>query len=125
MSVAEFPSTSLRRSLTALRQFIASSWRLAEPEGNRRRSALRVGHADDAARDLEDPPGRIAQLKDVPGIRLDGEVLVQRPDEGVLRLEDDAIVGDLRDGATGRLGQEAGAAAPAHGTVHLVEVNER
>ena len=39
------------------------------------------------ARDLHDPPRRVAELEDVAGHALDGEVLVERADERVLGLE--------------------------------------
>ena len=63
-------------------------------------------------RHLQNPPRRVAKLKDVAGDRLDGEVLVQRADERLFRVEDDAEVGDLGNGAAGCLRQQP-AAAPA------------
>ena len=50
--------------------------RLAEPERDRRRRALRVGDAHDAGLDAQDPPRRVAELEDVAAVRLDREVLV-------------------------------------------------
>ena len=67
------------------RQLVAPRRRLAEPERNRRRRALRVGDAHVAAGHLQDPPRRVAQLEDVAGVALDREVLVQRADERVVR----------------------------------------
>ena len=63
---------------------------------------VRVGDAHDAGRHLQHPPRRVAELEDVAGHALDREVLVQRADERVVGLEDDAVVGDLRDRAAGR-----------------------
>jgi hypothetical protein len=42
---------------------------------------VRVGDAHDARPDLEDPPRAVAQLENVAGVALDGEVLVERADE--------------------------------------------
>ena len=67
-----------------------------------------------AAGDLQDPPRRVAELKDVAGLALDGEVLVERADERVVRLEDDAVVGDLGDGAARGLREQPRAAPAAH-----------
>ena len=44
-------------------------------------------------------PGRVAQQEHVALEALDGEVLVDRADEGVLRLGDDIVVSVLRDGS--------------------------
>ena len=86
---------------------------------------LRVGDADRAARDLQDAPRRVAQLEDVAGRALDGEVLVQRADEGLVRLEDHPVVGEFRDRAAGRLRQQPRAAPAAHHAVHLVAMQQR
>ena len=107
------------------RQLVAARRRLAEPEGNRRRRAPGVGDADIAAGHLQDQPRRVAELEDVAGVALDREVLVERADEGVVGIEDDAVVGDLRDGAARGLGEQPGAAAAAHHAVDLVAVQQR
>src|SRR5262249_62363143 len=77
------------------RQFVAARRRFPEPERNRRRRALRVRYPDDTRGDLQDLPRRVAELEDIAGVALDREVLVQRPDERVARVEDHAIDGDL------------------------------
>ena len=107
------------------RQLVAARRRLAQPERDGRRRALRVGDPDVAARDLQDAPRRVAELEDVAGVALDREVLVERADERVVRLEDDAVVGDLGDRAARRLGEEPRAAAAANGGVDLVAVHQR
>ena len=53
-----------------------------------------------------------AEENDVAGHALDGEVLVQRADEGALGLGDHAVVRDLGDGAAA-LDGDAACAAPA------------
>ena len=68
------------------RELIAARGRLAEPERDRRRRALRVGHAHGAGGDLQDLPRRVAELEDVARGALDGEVLVERADERVVAL---------------------------------------
>ena len=83
------------------RQLVAARRRFAEPERNRRRRALRVRDAHHAGADLQDLPRGVAELEDVAGVALDREVLVERADEGVVRIEDDAVVGDLGDRAAG------------------------
>ena len=66
--------------------------RLAEPEGHGGRQALGVLHADLALLHAQDAPGVVPQLHDVPGRALDGEVLVQRADEGLRGLHDHVVV---------------------------------
>ena len=65
------------------------------------------------AGDLQHPPRRVPELEDVAGHALDGEILVDGADERLVRLEDDAIVRDLRNRAARCLREEAGAAAAA------------
>src|ERR1700730_14996192 len=84
---------------------------LAEPEGDRRRGPARVLHAHATALHAPDAPGVVAEQDDVAGERLDGEVLVHRADEGLVRLEDDIVVGVVGDGAA--RGQRGEARAPA------------
>ena len=85
-----------------LRQLVAPRRRFAEPERNGRRRALaRRRRAPSPGADLQHPPRRVAQLEDVAGDALDGEVLVQRADERVVGIEDHAIVGDLGNRAAG------------------------
>jgi hypothetical protein len=55
---------------------------------------------------------------------LDREVLVQRADDRVVRVENDAIVGDLGDGASRHLGEKPRAAASADDRVDLVAVHQ-
>src|SRR5207248_2577536 len=107
------------------RQLVAPRGCLAEPEGDRRRRSLRVGDADGAAADLQDLPRGVAELEDVAGGALDGEILVERADHGVVRLEDDLVIRDLRNRAARGDGEHPRAAASAHAAVHLVAVHER
>ena len=53
---------------------------------------MRVAYTHRAGDHLRDLPRRVAELKDVAGVALDGEVLVERADERVFGLEHDAIV---------------------------------
>ena len=75
------------------RQLVASRRRLAEPERNVWRRAVRVRYAHNTASDLQDLPRRVAELEDVAGHALDREVLVEGADECIVRLEQHAIVG--------------------------------
>ena len=56
---------------------------------------MRIRDPDRSAGDLQNPPRRIAQLEHVARLRLDREVLVERADERLSRLQDDAVVGDF------------------------------
>jgi hypothetical protein len=107
------------------RQLVASCRRLAEPERQRRGRALRVDDAHDARANLCDLPRRVAELNDVAGRTLDGEVFVQRADERVFRIEDDAVVGHFRNGAARRNRETAGAAPAAQAAVDLVAMQQR
>ena len=106
-------------------QLVAARRRLAQPERDRRGGAVRIRHPDIAARNLQHAPRCVAELEHVPGIALDGEVFVERADERVLGVEDDAVVGDLGDGAAGCLGEQPGASTSANRSVHLVAVDQR
>ena len=87
--------------------------RLAEPERNGRRHAVRVLDADDAALDALDLVAPVAELKDVAGKAFDGEILVHGADEVVLRLQQHLIVGVVGDGAARGQSGQARAATPA------------
>ena len=117
--------TTLAEIADRLRQLVAARRRLAEPERQRRRRALRVGDAHDARSDLHDLPRGVAELKDVAGRALDREVLVERADEGVLGIENDAVVGDLGNRAARRDGQAARAAPAAQSSVDFVAMHQR
>src|SRR5580700_3500924 len=106
----------MRRDLRAqprhrFRELIAAAGRLAKPERNRRRHAMRVLDAHDAALDALDAVAPVSELEDVAGEALDREILVHSPDEMVLGLKQDLIVGIVRDRAAGRERGEARAAA--------------
>ena len=103
-----------RRSLTARDSSSLRAGASPSQNGIVGGAPVRVGHADGAAADLQDLPRRVAELKDVAGHALDGEVLVQRADERVVGLEDDAVVGDLGDGAAGGQREQPRAAPAAH-----------
>ena len=54
-----------------------------------------------------DAPGGIAQQKDVAGIAFDREIFVERADHrAVLVVGDDAIIGDLGNGAAAGDGRQ-------------------
>ena len=63
--------------------------------------------------------------KTSPADALDGEVLVERADERFVRVEHDAVVGDLRDGAARGLRQQPRAAPAAHRAMDLVAMEQR
>jgi hypothetical protein len=86
---------------------------------------MRVAHANSPGYDLRDLPRRVAQLKNVTSETFNGEVLVQRADEGVFRLQQDAVIGHFRDRAAGRERQQPRAAPSAQDTVHFIPMDER
>ena len=98
-----------------LRKFVAASGRFAEPERNRRRHAVRVLDAHDAALDALDLVAPVAELEDVAGKAFDREILIHGPDEMVFRFQQHLIVGVVGDGAArGQRGQPRAAAAAQH-----------
>ena len=72
---------SVAQSRHRVRQLVAARRRLAQPERNGRRLALGILDAHAPGFDAPDPPRRVAELEDVAGEALDGEVLVDRADE--------------------------------------------
>ena len=85
--------------------------RLAEPERDGRRRAVRVLDADAPGLDAADAPGAVAEEEDVARHALDGEVLVDRADAEPLRLLDHLVVRGVGDGAAAGDRREARAAA--------------
>src|SRR5262249_2878251 len=69
--------------------------------------------------------GSIAELEDVAGHALDGEILVDRADELVLRLQEHAIVGIIGNRTPGGQRGEPRAAASAQLVVDGVVMDER
>jgi len=61
--------------------------------------------------------------EDVTRHRLDGEVLVDRTDEGVVRVEEHPIVAHLGDGTTARQRGQSGATPSAHRAVDPIPVH--
>ena len=62
---------------------------------------MRIFHPHGAGIDLQDPPGSIAELKDISGHAFDGKILVDRADQGFTRFQQDAVIGVVRDCAAG------------------------
>ena len=86
---------------------------------------MRVLDAHDAALDAHDAVGLVAELKDIAGHALDGEILVHGADEMVLRLEQHLIVGIVGNGAAGGQGGEPRAAPAAQHVIDGVVVDQR
>ncbi len=93
------------------RQLVGAGRRLAQPEGDGGWGVTGVTHPDDAGLDPPDLPRVGTQEEDVTRHRLDRPVLVDRADEGVVWVRDDAIVAGLGNGAPRGRGGEAGALA--------------
>src|SRR6185437_13939646 len=94
------------------RQLVAAAGRLAEPERDGRRRALRVLDAHRAALDADDAIGGVAELEHVALQALDGEILVDGANDLALRLEQYLVIGIVRDGAArGQRGEARAAAA--------------
>ena len=85
---------------------------LAQPERHRGRRALGVDHPHDAGLDAPDAPTVRPQEEHVAGHGFDGPVLVDRPEERVVGVEQHAVVGHVRDRSAGGQRGQARATAP-------------
>ena len=103
-------------------QFIGAPRRLTQPEGQVGRLAAGVFHVDLALFDLQDTVRGIAQLKDIAGHALEGEVLVETADEKTLRQQDHVVVELIGDGAAVGDRHQPRALAAAQHAVHRVAV---
>src|SRR5438094_223525 len=108
-----------------MRKLVAAARRFAEPEGNRRRLAMRILDADAARLDAQDAIRGVAQLEDVAGEALDGKVLVDCADELAGRLQHDVVVGRIGNRAPGGDRREPGASASAQDMIYRVPVHVR
>ena len=73
-----------------------------------------------------DAPRGVAQKKDIAGIAFDGKILVERADHGAVFIgRDDAIAGDLGNGAAAGDGCEPGSFPRSHAVVDAVAVHIR
>jgi hypothetical protein len=86
---------------------------LPHPEWNVGRGSLGIDDADDAVFDAADPPAVGPEQEDVAGKALDGEVLVDRPDDRPLGLEDHRVLAGVGNRPARREGCKPGAAAGA------------
>ena len=107
------------------RQRRAACGRLTQPERHGRRLPAGVLHADTVELDPQNAPRMQAELEDVAGQALDGEVFVHGADGRAARLQDDAVVGVLRDGAGVEQRGHARPAARPQPAVHAVPMHER
>ena len=101
-------------------QLVAAPRRLADPEGNARRCALGILHAQAAALHAQDAVGSIAQLEDVAGHAFHGEILVHAADELRLRLQHHLVIGRVGNRAAGGERGEARAGSRAQHAVDCV-----
>ena len=86
---------------------------------------MRVLDPHHAALDAQDAIAPVAELEDVAGEALDGEILVHGADDVALGLEQDLIVGVVGDGAAGGERRQPRAAPAAQHAVDGVVVDER
>ncbi|MNF39885.1 hypothetical protein D3C84_208800 [compost metagenome] len=104
------------------RQLVAAPRRLAEPKGDGRRLAAGVLDPHLARLDAQDAVGLVAQLEDIAGHALDGEVLVEGADRQALGFQQHAVVARVGNGAAAGQGGQAGAAAAAQALVDRIAV---
>ena len=84
---------------------------------------MRILDADASRLDPADPVRRVAELEHVTGEAFDREILVHRADEVPRRLEDDVVIGRVRNRTTGGKRGQPGAAAAAQHVVHRIPVH--
>ena len=107
-----------------LRQLVAAAGCLAEPERDRRRHATRIFHAHDASLDPNDAIGAVAELENVAGHALDGEVFVDRTDRLIFGFQHNLIVGRVGNCSAGGRSGQAGAPAFAQLVIDRVMVQQ-
>ena len=108
-----------------VRQLVGAAGRLAQPERNGRRLAVRILDAHAAGLDAPDPVRRVAELEDVAGEALDREVLVDRADHLARGLEHHVVVGGVGNRAARRERGEPRAAPSAQHAVHRIAMHVR
>ncbi len=108
-----------------VRQGVAACRRLAEPERDAGRLAVRVLHPHDAALDAPDAIAGVAELEHVAGQALDREILVDAADHEAFRFQNDLVVGGIGDGAAGRQRRQPRAAPAAQHVVDRVVMDQR
>ena len=86
---------------------------------------MRIADPHHTRANLQHLPRGVAELKHIAGRALDREVLVERADEGLVRIEDDPVVSDFGNRAARGDGQAARAAASAKPRVHFVAMDQR
>ena len=107
------------------RQLVAAARRLAEPERNGRRLALRVLDAHHAALDAQDAVARLPSWKMSPARLSTAKSSFTRADDVVLGLEHHLVVGVVGDGAAGGERGQPRAAPAAQHAVDRVVVDQR
>ena len=125
LAFREFRLQFLAQARDRLRQHVGAARRLAQPERDRRRRALRILHPQAPRLDTEDAVARIAQLEDVAGQALDREVFVDRADADALRLQQHRVIADVGNGAAALDRHLARAAARTQLPVHPVAMHPR
>ncbi len=81
------------------RQLSGASRRLAQPKWNAGRVPVGIFHANRAGIDSQNSPGCIAELENITGHALDGEVLIDCSNEGFARFEQHAVIRVVRNRA--------------------------
>src|SRR6266571_9234221 len=83
-----------------------------------------IPNPDLAGIDAQDLPGGVAELENIPGHTLNGEVFIDRADERFAGLQHHAVIGIIGNGAAGSQRHQSTATASAHAMVHGVVMNE-
>ncbi len=105
-------------------EFEGAAGGFATPEGNGGRLAVSVFDEDASGFgfDAVDAPTGVAEKHDVASVRFDGEVFVERADDGFFGKSDDGEERGFGDSSAGGDGGEAGATAGAQAVVDLVAI---
>ncbi len=65
------------------------------PERDRRRCPLRIDNVHIATADIQNPPRRVAQQKDVAGLTFNRKVFIERTNDGAIGVGDNAVRRDF------------------------------
>ena len=85
---------------------------------------MRIGDADHPASHLQDAPRAVAELKNIAGVAFNREVFVQRAEERPVGIENDPVIGDIRNRPSGcQRRHSRSALVPTTRQMHLIAMD--